>query len=319
MKKLSILILCLVAANARGQQKNNVFHVIDSETAKPVPSVSITIVQAALSITTEKDGIFVIPGDLEKMRDTIILYTQNYSTIKIPLNKLSTMDTIGMKKLTTTNNTIKLAVDNDTLLNNYNRLDVGNYVGLHIGNAEFKYLQIAQRFEAPRAGSVLKKVTINRLAFYVHKGIIDKYGNFDERQYPYSELEHTKFRIRIYDADPITGNPGKDLCTQIIEVKSTDQKQLATNLTNYNIQIPNKTFFVAVEWLRDYLSMGYVHIDDAIGKRKGHVNYRPAIGLSPSKGDKLNIWALNLNHEWKPYTYHSPDFTDLAIKAVVGF
>ncbi|MES2428547.1 MAG: hypothetical protein V4560_16315 [Bacteroidota bacterium] len=318
MKKLIILIFLLIATNAHAQQKNNVFYIVDSETAKPVPSVSIAIVRAGLSITTEKDGIFVIPGNLEKMSDTVVFHVQNYLTVKMPLHDLNNRDTIRLKKLITMVNLTKLSVDNDTVLNQYNRFDVGNYVGLHIANDEFKYLQIAERFETPRTNSILKNVIIDRLAFYFNKARYVSSSGLNG-QYEYTELEHTKFRIRVYDIDPITGGPGKDLCNKVIEIQSNSDKQLSTNLKRYNIIIPNKTFFIAVEWLRDYANMGYVHIDDALGKTKGHVNYRPAIGLSPIKGDKLNIWALNINNEWKLYTYHSPDFTDLAIKATVQY
>jgi hypothetical protein len=318
MKKLIIAFFLLITTYAQAQLKNNVFHFVDSETSKAVPSVSVAIVRAGLSITTEKDGIFVIPGDLAKMRDTVVFNVQNYLTVKMPLHDLSSHDTIRLKRLDAATNTTKISVDNDTLLNKYNRFDVGNYVGLHIGNDEFKYLQIAERFEAYRPNTTLKKVIIDRLAFYLNKAK-DIPSSGMNGQYEFTELEHTKFRIRVYDIDPVTGGPGKDLCNSIVEVKSNDDKQLGTNLKRYNIFIPNKVFFVAIEWMRDYANMGYVQIDDPLGKTKRHVNYRPAIGLSPIKGDKLNIWALNLNHEWKLYTYHSPDFTDLAIKATVEY
>jgi len=65
----------------------------------------------------------------------------------------------------------------------------------------------------------------------------------------------------------------------------------------------------------------YSYLPTTPGRKKmvSFVNFRPAIGISPEKGKKLNMWALNLNHMWKPYTSYSPDFTDLAIKAVVDY
>jgi hypothetical protein len=321
MKLLITLLLGLITLSVQAQLKTNTFHVVNNETLKPVPSVTVAIVRAGLSITTENDGIFSIPGDLSKMRDTIVIYTQNYAILKMPLSRLNELDTIKLQKQSVVTAVVKPAIKNDTLLNDYNRFDVGNYVGLHIGNGEFKYLQIAQRFEAERAGTLLKNITIERLAFQFDKmkALPAQGTSILNGQYEYTELEHTKFRVRVYDVDPITGGPGKDLCNQVIEIKSREDNKLATNLKSYNIIIPNKIFFVAVEWMRDYMNMGYVHILDKNGSTKGHPNYRPAIGLSPTKGNKLNIWALNLGHEWKPYTYHSPDFTDLAMKAVVAY
>ncbi len=318
MKKLLTLLFIFAASLVKAQVKKNTFHVIDSATLKPIPAVNVSIVRAALSITTEKDGIFSIPGDLSTMRDTVLLYTQNYSSVRMSLFELDGLDTIKMQKQEAIAEAAKLKLNNDTLLNNYNRFDVGNYVGLHTGNGEFKYLQIAQRFETNRAGTVLKNITIERLAFYLNKFKEVPPSNRNG-QYEYTELEHTKFKVRIYDINPVTGGPGKDLCDKVIEIKSRDDKKLATNLTKYNIVIPNKTFFIAIEWMRDYTNMGYVHVWDKRGGAKAHTNYRPAIGLAPTTGNKLNIWALGLNQQWSLYTYHSPDFTDLAIKATVGY
>ncbi|MES2809707.1 MAG: hypothetical protein V4619_13840 [Bacteroidota bacterium] len=314
MKTFITCLLTVITLSVNAQQNMNTFYVVDSLTRKPLPSVTIAIVRAALSITTEKDGLFSIPGDLSTMRDTVVIYTQNYNSVKMPLANLQGIDTIKLEKMDMIAGS-KLVFKNDTLLNDYNRFDVGNFAGLHMGNGEFKYLQIAQRFEAPKAVTVLKDVTIERLAFYLNKskpGVING-------QTEYSELEHTRFKLRVYDVNPVTGGPGKDLCDKVIEIKSRDDKKLATNLKRYNIVIPNKTFFIAIEWMRDYTNQGYVHINDKRGGVKGHTNYRPAIGLIPIKGEKLNIWVLNLNQQWGLYTYHSPDFTDLAVKATVGY
>ncbi|MES2428545.1 MAG: hypothetical protein V4560_16305 [Bacteroidota bacterium] len=310
IKKTLILISCIFSLSTQAQQKLNTFHLVDEETGLAIPSVSIAIVKARLSITTEKDGIFNIPGDLNKMRDTIIFSRQNYTSLKMPLRGLNGMDTIKLRKVQSEGKEVKTSFKNDTLLNNYEKLDIGYYAGLHTGYEEFNYLQLAEQFQSPKAGAMLKNVTINRLAFYLNK----------VSQYNYTEMEHTKFRIRVYDIDPVTGGPGKDLCNEIIEVKSNDQKKMNTNLKSYKIIIPNKTFFVAVEWLRDFYNLGLVQIySPELKKTVNLVNYRPAIGLSPIKGKKLNIWALNINNEWKLYTYHSPDFTDLAIKAAVQY
>jgi hypothetical protein len=164
---------------------------------------------------------------------------------------LSNVDTIKLRKnVYSGNNKMKTSFKNDTLLNDYNRLDITYYAGLHNGDSEFQYLQLAEQFDVPKAGMLLKNVVINRLAFYQY--YITQYEN--------TELEYTKFRIRLYDVDAITGGPGKDLCNEIIEVKSSDQKQKDINLKSYNIVIPNKTFFVAVEWLRDYYNLELVRI-----------------------------------------------------------
>jgi hypothetical protein len=317
MKKALLVIACLFSLYASAQEKINTFHLIDEDTRKPVPSVSVAIVRAGLSITTEKDGVFSIPGELDRMRDTVILYVQNYELRKIQLHLLNGLDTIWLKKLPDpTAINVKVTVKADTLLNDYRKQDVGYYTGLHSGDGPFEYLQLAQQFTVQKEGTILKNVTIHRLAFNLNY----EWAPGDPFQYKWTELEHTRFRIRVYDIDPVTGAPGKDLCNETIEIKDRDESKVGTNLKSYNILIPHKTFFIAIEWLRDYYNMTYTRVYNAdFKKMKNLTNYRPAIGISPVKGDKLNIWGLNLKHEWKPFTDYSPDFTDLAIKAVVGY
>jgi hypothetical protein len=133
-------------------------------------------------------------------------------------------------------------------------------------------------------------------------------------------LDVTKFRIRVYDIDPVTNGPGRDLCTEVIEESKSVGSQVTKNLKKYNIIIPNKVFFIAIEWLRDYYNGGYsISYKFDENKPTKQVNYRPAIGISPITGKKLNIWALNFKREWQPFTYFMPFGTDLAIKASIEY
>ena len=65
MKRLlAIIIGCFFCCCSYAQEKLNKFFIVDSDKKTAVPSATITIVRAKLSITTEADGIFIIPGDL---------------------------------------------------------------------------------------------------------------------------------------------------------------------------------------------------------------------------------------------------------------
>ena len=312
MKTLLTFIICLYALVANAQEKNNTFHVVDSLSGKAVPSVSVTIIRAKLAITTENDGIFIIPGDLAKMRDTIIIYAQSYHELRIPIHKLSTMDTIRFPKFTSSTIAEKVNYKKESLLNDYNSKDVVHYAGLNTETANFDYLQIAQKFETPQAGIKLKDITLNRLGF----GVFDSDRTFMGVEH----IDPVTFRIRIYDINPVTGGPGKDLYNEIIEKKINAGKQINIDLKKLNIIIPHKTFFIAIEWMRDYFNMGYsVIYDFKTNKEKRTINYRPAIGIAAVTSDKLNIWVLNFKYEWKPFTYFMPFGTDLAIKATVEY
>lgn len=307
MRCILILLYGLVWAGAKGQQKVNTFQVIDSLTRKAIPSVSITIVRAKLAISTEKDGVFSIPGNLSKMRDTLIVEAQGYMAHKVLLHKLHGMDSLRLVRSQRRIQGIPSDYRQEIELNQFEKFDVTHYAGLHTETSSFDYLQLAQQFYLPKPGGQLMKIYVSRLAFRLN----------NLRQEDAVGMEPTKFRLRIYEADTIKGGPGEELCEQVIEVRDKDSQYLEINLSNYKIIIPRNSFFVAIEWMRDFTNQGYVLVQEKSVRPVQTINYRPAVGVSPVKGTNLNIWGLNLKKQWKPYTYFSPDFTDLAITAVV--
>lgn len=312
MKKNLTIIGCLFTLLANAQQKINKFYIIDGLSRKAISATSITIIRANLSITTEKDGIFVIPGNLALMRDTVIFDTQNYQQLKMPLSNLKGLDTIRLTRIIIRGTANKLEYQSDTLLNNFKRQDVVHYAGINTDTANFDYLQLAQQFYVTKPSIKLKSVTLYRLAFGMELSKRTLTGLV--------RLDPAKFRIRIYDVDPITHGPGRDLCNKVIEEEKHSGRQLTINLKKYNIVIPDTAFFVAVEWLRDYYNAGFTMAYSAetnITLRQ--LNYRPAIGISAVTGNKLNIWALNFKREWMPFTYFMPFGTDLAMMAVVEY
>ena len=301
-------MLVLLAANVYAQDKLNVFHIVDSETKLPIPSVSVSIIRAKLAINTEMDGILSIPGDLSTMRDTIIFATQNYRVSKFQLRELKGRDSILLTKVPFVAPAKQAVPKLDTLLNDFDRSEIEHYAGVNAKTASFDWLQLAQRFDSPKIGAVLKNVTIYRLVFTLNY----------ERQMNFVDMEYTKFRVRIYGLDSLNGGPGRDLCSKVIEVKSNGRRQMKIDLTDLNVVLPDYEFFVAVEWIRDFHNMGYVRWNNPNGETDRVINYRPTIGISPVKTENLNMWGMNFRRQWLPYRYFSPDFTDLAIKATVS-
>ena len=305
-----LLLFSLTYSNKiLAQEKLNVFTVVDSITKKPIPSASIVVMRAKLAISTEKDGIFIIPGNLKKMRDTVIVSAQSYSSCAMLIDKMEGLDSIKLTKFVKPVVLAKLDDKNTKSLNVFNRKEVVHYAGLHTETSTFEYLELAQQFYITKPIAILKKLSINRLAFNLH----------GEYQNSIVGMEVTKFGIRIYDADTIKGGPGREISDRLIQINNKDNRILTINLENHNILITGKSFFVAIEWMRDFTNQGF----DMVFQKKTMsyiklVNFRPAIGISPIKGDKLNIWGLNMKRQWKPYTYFSPDYTDLAIIATVA-
>ncbi|WP_256007030.1 carboxypeptidase-like regulatory domain-containing protein [Pedobacter deserti] len=203
------------------------FVVIDEQTLKPIPFVSISLLRANLYINTEDDGIFSIPGELPKIKDTLRVSAQNYATLLIPLGKLSAQNSIRLKPVPYKPNKAKRTLAKDSVLNDFSRRDITHYADIQKTPADADHLQLAQQFDLPFAGALLQEVTIHRLAFTFHHN---------------GGIESTRFHLRVYRLDKNTGGPGKDLCGRIIEIKNRESKRIRVNLQDDNIAIPDSTF-----------------------------------------------------------------------------
>lgn len=158
--------------------------------------------------------------------------------------------------------------------------------------------QLAQHFVAPTTYSMLTTVKVCQ-----NMGVFNKEGSI--------------FRIRIYDMDSITGAPSKDLCNEIIEIK-TDKKNTIIDLEQYAINIPQRDFFVSIEWLK--IQANERSFVDSNGKEIWHLSYAPSVGWTKAKNDKMEVWYLDYHGSW--FTMHKMPFNDktsIAISATLKY
>jgi hypothetical protein len=299
----------MVACDVQAQEKLNVFHIVDSISKKPIRSASVTLVRAKLSMSTERDGIFIIPGNLKQLNDSVIIYSQGYSVFKTLLNRMEGMDSIKLEKQQFKEERTDLRGKQESILNPFKVKDVDRFTGINTATNPFEYLQLAQQFYLMKPGAQITKVKIRRLAFsnINYSDIIS-----------YKGIDYAQFRLRFYAADSLKSGPGREICTEIVELSDRDNLQISIDVEKYHIIVPGKSFFIAIEWIKDFLNQGFSNVfDRKTDSRKQSVNFRPAIGILNTRGDQLNIWSLNLKRQWKPFTYYSPYFTDLAITAIV--
>ncbi|RYD93574.1 MAG: hypothetical protein EOP54_18955, partial [Sphingobacteriales bacterium] len=111
----------------------------------------------------------------------------------------------------------------DTIYNNYEAREIGQYAGMHTVTARFNYLQLAQQFNVPRGGIKLKELTIHRYTVDWESGERLK-----------KDFMPTIFGVRIYDIDPETKGPGKDLCDSLITVDNLRRSTFDIDLKKYN-------------------------------------------------------------------------------------
>lgn len=297
-------------------QQGNLVSIVDKRTGDKVPFPSITFITENYSINADSKGQFILP-DLIKKTDTLYVSKQGYVTLKIPVNSIANSGVIKLdeKPLVSVVKTINLQKlgKEELILNSYDKKKVFYFVGLDKLIEQFDYLQIAQKMHIPESGAVIKQISITRLILK------------DDWLKDNTPVTRTKFILRIYDVDSLSGGPGKDLCDKIIEVSDNESETININVAKYKILVPQKNFFVAVEWLRTPYNVQGAKVNDKnsygwyYGEKRSTKIYQPFIGMSNIKGQDLNCWALNFKNQWRPYSYFSPDLTDFAITASVNY
>ncbi|MDB5143105.1 MAG: hypothetical protein JWQ66_1818 [Mucilaginibacter sp.] len=281
--------------------------VIDKNTNKPIKYAIVWLMKEDVVCNTEDDGSFAFFSKTFSMSDSLLVRCRGYLPFKIRLgqfvrNRIVILEPNPelVKKTTPVISSVKY--QQKTLLNPFDAKAVCHYTGVERVWERFRYLELAQAFTAPAKQTLLKSVTIQRLA-----------------NNPADRGQQTTFRIHVYDKSLTGTGPGEELSSDAIVEKNTNSGNITIKLPE-KILLPNKTFFIAIEWLRiEYnkcvcLSALYFEV------RQQQIKcYSPYIGLSDTKGDSVNTWGLDFNGNWKPYTYFAPDLTDFAISAEVEY
>lgn len=134
--------------------------------------------------------------------------------------------------------------------------------------------QLAQRFDVSEPGLQLTGITLCK------------------------DRSASVFRIRVYDYDSITKAPSSDITDSLIEIRSADSK-VRIDLNNYNIIIPGKSFFVAVEWI---FIPGNEDVDKVKlnGKKTDFIWIRPAVRFRKNRiKEDSKIWMLHWRGKWE--------------------
>ncbi len=328
MKRYFLLILTLLYSYCSLAQEAFIVSVVDKTNNQPIPHVSLVLLKSNLAATTDENGKFELNNALSAAEDTLLISVFGYHNAKFATSYFSNSKSVELKPVSAPTEGFKISRQGRKrhLLNEFQPGLITYFLGLQKSSELFNYLQVAQKFELPVKNASLKQVTIFRLIWedietYFEDGL-DKEEFSDT-----GSLQKTKFRVRIYDVDSITGLPGRDLTREVINVNNRLSKVIKMNLASSKVTIPHKTFFVAVEWLRiPYnLSRTGVYLDQKLlGMPGGYGRfptacYKPILGMSHKKSSTLNTYSLTYQNQWVPYTHFAPELTDFAISAEVEY
>ena len=121
------------------------------------------------------------------------------------------------------------------------------------------------------------------------------------RKDPIKKGKESRFLIRIYDYDSIQNKPGIELCDSVIEV--VGRGIITVNLEKHQITLPQKRFFVAVQWL--FIDENKETVMNQDGSTVNYIIYRPSIHMKRTKEGEGNTWMQTHNQRWIRFNYDS--------------
>jgi hypothetical protein len=248
--------------------------IVDKTTKNGIPFATIGLMKANSGINANEQGKFILSAG-KYDNDTMIISCIGYETLKIPVIQYPSNMVFELVEKHFTLNEIVIGKQyngESQSLNEFSNCGTSSYTTIGF------ITQVAVHFQSPVPNSMLTEISICK------------------------RDDNSLFRIRVYDMDSVSGKPFTDLVDTVIEIKST-RKHVHIDLEKYNIIIPGKDFFVAIEWIKIPYNESKMKIKNN-GKRTTHTQYSPSIFFKERKvstsafQNSLEIWQLTYRGEW---------------------
>ncbi|MBN8833135.1 MAG: hypothetical protein ABS68_05300 [Niastella sp. SCN 39-18] len=276
MKNLLYLVL-FIPLSIFGQLPSN-GTITDSKNGKPVPFATIALKKENRGVNADLKGRFEIAiNDL--LADTLVITSVGYK--KRMISVLGTVNNLN----------IALEPDIYTL-----KKVVVKKRGAEMGIGLFKtcsnaYMmpndsmwQLAKYFNVGKENQQLIKIKICTRTIN----------------------STTKFRLRIYNIDSTNQQPAENLCNEIIEATASG-KITTVDVKKYQIYIPQKEFFIAIEWIaipENLVKLPTLNLQNDVMIK----TYYPYIGSENFQKNisfENHLWQLNYSGYWKPFVANS--------------
>lgn len=294
------LFLCLLLPLSGYAQTTYQGTVSDAGSQLPVAFATVGLIKENTGTTTGEDGHFNLTTSKPQPGDTLLFTALGYQPQKIATAAFS-----GKVALVKDVREIgEVSISPKPLLQSIVLNKNGKSSNPSYGSGRYM-TQIAQRFTAPTLPALLTAVQIRKLHIPIFVS-----GN-------------GVFRLRIYGINPETGGPGADLLSESIEVKANGSK-VEIDLKPYRIFLPQKDFFVAVEWLKIPANESWYTVKENGKKVRRFGGYWPSVEFSRNETAENNMWQQLYTGEWRKVAIRMEpmlhkEATNFAIEARVRY
>lgn len=201
--------------------------IINELTSDAVPYASVFAVRSKIGTYTDSLGKFRIEA---KHPDTLVIRIIDYKELRIYVEKPYQLIRLREDSMLLNEVVYKIKViqpDTPILLERSLK-KITNFMGARSGFEYTRFFDHDKQKCTP--GCIIERLSINCKYF-------PKFSN-------------GTLRLHIYSVDASQGLPGKDLLTQLVELKSRElTKNVNFDLSPYGIKFPSSGLFIGFEWI----------------------------------------------------------------------
>lgn len=271
--------------------------VFDSKTKEPIPYVNLSFLNTLKGTSTDEEGHFFLDIPESLLENQIHISSLGYTDTIVRAKHL-----FDSKKFNMVEESFELdeVVVSETLGNSDVLNPISSYSLTSGFSSSSKPWVLALYF--PNMGAQAK---------YVEKVTV-----FFQKNQRFKRPS-AKFRIRIYDVDPITQVPNRDILRKSLVLESKIENDfVSVDLAAFNIKIPEEGIYVGLEWLFVPYNWFRSTSEHPITKKKiVEDRFAPTFGGVYNKNQNFKVMVHGMG-QWTDFAVRSKDKTENLVPAV---
>ncbi len=277
MTKSFIIVLLIINQLVAAQQIDISGFIKDSQTNKIIPFSTVELMKKKIGVAANYQGKFSIQLSDDCMNDTLIICSLGYqSTYKIVRTLKSNFSNVSILL----DPVVYSLKEVEIIGIPAGKYRLGNYEDTKKGYGGWmteQKCQIAVFMDCKK----YRNAKIVNASFFITR----THGK-----------PETPFRVRVYNVDPKSGNPGDDLLHESLIVHGSHRGGwLTVDLSKYNLAAPSNGYFIAIEWIDSGEQYYYQTYINPLGKYV--TNYGPMLS-STRTVLTAKTWLKFLGRSW---------------------
>jgi hypothetical protein len=298
MKKL--IFLLFICSQTYGQTINFTGKLLDKETNKPVVYANISFLKTNTGISSLEDGTFNLEIDKKLLQEKIHISCLNYKdTIVLADNLQQKTLFLQPKSFELNEVVISKKVDRELQVDAYKRRDIK----ATFGGSQSNPWTVAKFFKYRK--EYKETPYIKDLSVYFGAMIV---------------REKSKFRVRLFKLDTITGFPSKDIVhKEIIAYSKLINGKVKIDISKYDIEFPKEGFFVGLERLHiPYNFYEYKYTKQGSKKKYIAKAVAPSFGAVYTKDTRFDFYSGKWRKFYDPHKIYEGNQIQPAISLTLS-